>query len=73
MTDDKLRALRSMGNLCAEAADEIYSLGAQLSAARQAKPAAVVRSVAKGEVRVTWLAGFPQIGDRLYCGPRDEA
>ena len=44
------------------------SLGAAQPAKAEPQPVAVVRSVEGGEVRVKWLAGFPQIGDRLYCG-----
>lgn len=38
----------------------------------QQEPVAVVRSVVhagEGGVRVSWLRGFPQIGDRLYTSP----
>ena len=73
MTDEKLSALRNMGNLCAEAANEVYALRAELTMLKQAKPAAVVRSVGAGEVRVRWLAGFPQIGYRLYYAAKDGA
>ena len=40
--------------------------------AEQAHPAAVVSAVTKpgaDGVRVRWMGGFPQIGDRLYTSP----
>lgn len=40
--------------------------------AEQAQPAAVVSAVTKpgaDGVRVRWMGGFPQIGDRLYHAP----
>ena len=40
--------------------------------AQQQEPSAVIRSVVHsgdGGVRITWLRGFPQIGDCLYTSP----
>lgn len=45
---------------------------AQKQAETVQKPVAVVRSVVgQGDegVRIKWLGGFPQIGDRLYTAP----
>lgn len=44
----------------------------QLMAQTEQEPVAVIRSVVhagEGGVRVSWLRGFPQIGDRLYTTP----
>lgn len=48
----------------------------ELEKAQQPQPAPVavvkccVAGPAKDGVRITWLAGFPQIGDKLYAAPQ---
>lgn len=59
-------ALASQGEALAE------QLAQQELASASVEPVAVIRSVVHsgdGGVRVTWLGGFPQIGDLLYTSP----
>lgn len=37
---------------------------------QRGEPVATVRSVSRNGVKINWLGGFPQIGDRLYLAPQ---
>lgn len=63
----RLAASKKTASILAGALDK-----ATAAPAEAAEPVAVVRSVVGSgaeAVRIKWLGGFPQIGDRLYAAP----